>query len=200
MVYFSDDALLKGLRSRRTDCIRQLYSEFFPVVTSIVERNTGNRQDSEDIFQDGIIILYEKIISGDVELNCSLKTYFFSICRNLWLQRLERKWRLLYQDKFSKEPFTTAEPFIHLSLDEEKVEKKRLYQEHFVALPEDCQTLLKMFLNKCSYKEIAETLSFKNEAYAKTRKYLCKNMLRKRIMKDPRYQMCIMYEEQSENL
>jgi len=37
-------------------------------------------------------------------------------------------------------------------------------------------------------------MNFKDEGYVKTRKYLCKNMLRKRIMKDPEYKQYIAYE------
>ena len=184
---------MKGLRNKRTDCIRQLYREFFPLAQSIVERNSGNYEDAEDIFQDGLIILYEKILSDSVSLKCSLKTYFYSICKNIWKQRLDRKWRLLYQDELVQEPSEEYDP-LAFSIDEINLEKVRLYHQHFIDLPEDCQRILKMYLAQIPVKEIAVKMKFKNEAYAKTRKYLCKNMLRKRILKDPRYKMFFHYE------
>jgi len=98
MNYFSDDAILNGLKEKRADSIRYLYREYFPLAKSIVEKNSGSYQDAEDVFQDGIIVLYQKILSGPLTLNCSLKTFFFSICRNIWMQRLDRKWRLLFKD------------------------------------------------------------------------------------------------------
>ena len=193
MIYFSDEALLRGLKNRRTDCIRQLYRDYFPLAKSIVERNSGNIQDAEDVFQDGMVILYEKILSDSVSLKCSLKTYFYAICKNIWMQRLDRKWRLLYQDDFVSEPSEEYDPF-SFTVHEEKLEKKRLYQEHFLDLPEDCQTIIRMYLAQVPFREIAEKMNFKNEAYAKTRKYLCKNILRKKILTDPRYKMFINYE------
>ena len=195
MIYFSDEALLKGLKNKRTDCIRQLYKDYFPLAKSIVERNSGNHEDAEDVFQDGLIILYEKIHSDSISLKCSLKTYFYSICKNIWMQRLDRKWRLLYKDELVQEPSEEYDP-LAFSIDEERLEKTRLYQQHFTSLPEDCQKIIKMFLDQIPFKEIAVKMEFKNEAYAKTRKYLCKNMLRKRILKDPRYKMFFHYEEQ----
>jgi RNA polymerase sigma factor (sigma-70 family) len=195
MIYFSDEALLKGLRNKRSDCIRQLYNEFFPLTKSIVERNSGNHEDAEDVFQDGLIVLYEKSLSDSISLQCSLKTYFYSICKNIWMQRLDRKWRLLYQNELVQEPSEEYDPFI-CSVNEEKLERTRLYHYHFMNLPEDCQKLIKMFLDQVPFKEIAVKMGFSSEAYAKTRKYLCKNMLRKRILKDPRYQMFFHYEEQ----
>jgi len=193
MIYFSDEALLKGLKEKRTDCIRQLYREYFPLTRSIVEKNSGSYQDAEDVFQDGIIVLYEKITGEPLVLNCSLKTFFYSICRNIWMQRLDRKWRLLYQDDLVNEP---AEEYdtIGLDVNEERLEKSRLYQVHFLSLPPDCQKVLRMFLSKVSLREISKTMGFKDASYAKTRKYLCKNMLRKKILKDPTYQRFLHYE------
>jgi RNA polymerase sigma factor (sigma-70 family) len=193
MIYFSDEALLNGLKEKRTDCIRHLYREYFPLARSIVEKNSGSFEDAEDVFQDGIIVLYQKIKAGPLALNCSLKTYFFSVCRNIWMQRLDRKWRLLYQDEFVHEPAGDYDGS-DLEINEEKLEKTRLYQLHFLSLPEDCQKILKMFLLKVSLKEIAARMGFKDVTYAKTRKYLCKNMLRKKILKDPAYQMFLHYE------
>ena len=198
MIYFSDEVLLKGLRSKRTDCIRQLYRDFLPLARSIVERNSGNQQDAEDVFQDGLIILYEKILIDPAFLKCSLKTYFYAVCKNIWMQRLDRKWRLLYQDTFVNEPTEEYDP-LAFTIPEERLEKKRIYQEHFLNLPEDCQTIIKMYLAQIPFKEIALKMKFKTEAYAKTRKYLCKNILRKRVMKDPRYKMFFHYEEPRKN-
>lgn len=186
MIYFSDDALIKGLRERRTDCIRQLYREFFPIAKSIVERNSGNYEDAEDVFQDSIVVLYQKICKGKTRLRCSLKTYFFSICRNIWRQRLDRKWRLEYHDDMVNEPGEDYEREF-FSVDEERLEKLRLFQVHFLSLPDTCQRVLKLFMGNISLREIATIMGFKDECYAKTRKYLCKNMLRKRIMRDPNF-------------
>ena len=193
MIDFSDDAILRGLKEKKSDSIRFLYREYFPLAKSIVEKNSGSHEDAEDVFQDGIIVLYQKILSGPLTLNCSLKTFFFSICRNIWMQRLDRKWRLLYSDDLVSETVGDYDA-IPIEINEEKLERTRLYQIHFLSLPADCQKILKMFLSKSSLKEIAECMGFKDVTYAKTRKYLCKNMLRKKILKDPRYKMFLHYE------
>ena len=68
------------------------------------------------------------------------------------------------------------------------MEKLRLYQQHFLTLSNDCQKILILFMKKMSSKAIAEEMGFKNEKYAKTRKYLCKEELKKRIINDPKCQ------------
>ena len=185
MVFYSDDEILTGLREKDPDCIRFLYKEFLPVAKSIVERNSGNHEDTEDVFQDGIIVLYQKVRGSKILLNCSLKTYFYSICSKIWMQRLDRKWRIQYSDRFVHEPVEEYQSNEN-DPDEAKLERTRIYQIHFLTLPEDCQKVLKLFLCKTTLKDIAIIMGFRDESYAKTRKYLCKNMLRKRILKDPR--------------
>jgi RNA polymerase sigma factor (sigma-70 family) len=198
MIYYSDEALLKGLRNKKTDCIRQFYRDFFPLTKTFVERNSGNLEDAEDVFHDGLIVLYEKITTETVSLNCTLKTYFYSICKNIWMQRLDRKWRLMYKDTLVQEPTEEYDPMA-FTINEEKLEKTRLYHLHFKNLPEDCQKIILLFLGQVPFKEIAKKMGLKSEAYAKTRKYLCKNMLRKRILKDPRYKRFFHYEEQGKS-
>jgi RNA polymerase sigma factor (sigma-70 family) len=184
MIY-SDENLLEGLKENRTDCIKFMYREYFPLVKSIVTKNSGNYQDVEDVIQDGLVMLYQKSNKGPICLNCTLKTYFYSLCWNIWMQRLDRKWRLLYQDEYQDEPAVEFENDKKED-DEEKFEKLRLYHKHFSSLPSECRKLLTMFMKKTPLKLIARDLGLKNEAYAKTRKYMCKNMLRKKIMNDPR--------------
>jgi len=193
MIDFSDNAILNGLKACHSGSVKYIYKNYFPLARSFVLKNSGIQQDAEDVFQDGIIILYEKIRFGSITLNCSLKTFFYSICKNIWMQRLDRKWRLLYQADFVNESYEDYEP-IQIEVKEEEAEKKRLYHLHLLSLPPDCQKILGMFLSKASLKEIAECMGFKDINYAKTRKYLCKNMLRKKILNDPQYKMFFLYE------
>jgi hypothetical protein len=69
--------------------------------------------------------------------------------------------------------------------DEER-EKKKIFQENFLALGEDCRKILQLFLKKVPLSEIARAMGFKTIKYTKTRKFLCKEKLKKNIMNDPR--------------
>ena len=185
MIRYSDETLIKGLKEQRYSCIRQIYKDYLPLAKSFVQKNSGNNEDAEDVFQDGLVILYQKISIENITLNCSLKTYFYAICKNIWLQRLERKWRLLFEENIAEEP---SESYILFKneIKESELEKQRLFQKHFLTLPSKCQKVLELFLHDTPLKEIAAMLGFKNEEYAKSRKYMCKNMLRKKIMNDPK--------------
>ena len=193
MIHYSDEAILEGLRLRSDYIINFAYKEFFPLVRFLVAENGGSGEDAEDIFQDGIIILYNKIILNQLILTSSFKTYMYSVCRNLWLQKLNKR-KAIY-DKL-----TDVEEFIDLPADMlqqasiEETELHRIIQIHFLSLPNDCQKVLKLFIKNIPLQEIAGIMGFKTENYAKTRKYLCKQDLKKRIADDPRSQKLLKYE------
>ena len=187
MIYFSDEAILNGLREKRSDCIRFLYREYFPLAKSFVMKNSGSYEDAEDVFQDGMVVLYKKSHLAELKLKCSLKTFFYSICRNIWMQLLDRKWRLLYSDDMVNETPGDYE-VLDFDTDEARLERSRLLQLHFLSIPADCQEILRLFIRRIPFRDIAQKLGIRDESYVKTRKYLCKNMLRKRILKDPKCQ------------
>lgn len=187
MIHYSDEAILEGLRLRSDYIINFIYKEYFPLIKFLVTENGGMSEDAEDIFQDGIIILYNKISLNQLILSSSFKTYMYSVCRNLWLQKLSKR-------KAIFDKLTDVEGFIDLPNDilqetsAAEIEMHRIIQIHFLSLPEDCQKVLKLFIKNIPLREIAGIMGFKTENYAKTRKYLCKQELKKRIADDPRSQ------------
>ncbi len=191
---YSDKSLINGLRHKDTASITYMYKVYCPLVSRLVSINSGCDQDMEDLFQDAIIILYKRTMEEHFKLTCSLKTYFLAICRFLWLQRLERNSRLHYsEDLQADEPWATY--FIEdLALTDVELEQRRLFYKNLLTLPIDCQRLIKLYCLKIPYKEIARMLKIKDEVSVKTRKYSCKSMLRKKIMKDPEFKKYLQYE------
>jgi RNA polymerase sigma factor (sigma-70 family) len=191
---YTDDELLEGLRQRRRTCIDYLYQEYYPVVRHYLKQNSGNHQDVEDLLQDTIIVLYQRCRVQPFILECTLKTYFMSVCRNLWLQRLERKYRLLYQADCEMHEAQGVYTLEDQELKEENLEQQRLFYKNLMQLPNDCRRLLQLYCLKVPYKEIARLMKYKDEIYVKTRKYSCKKLLRRKIMNDPECQQFLNYE------
>jgi RNA polymerase sigma factor (sigma-70 family) len=185
MIHYSDEAILEGLRLRSDYIINFTYKEFFPLIKFLVTGNGGLEEDAEDIFQDGIVTLYTKISLNQLELTSPFKTYIYSVCRNLWLQKLNKR-KAIY------EKLTDVEEFIDLPKDMlqeaniRETELHRIIQTHFLSLPDNCQKVLRLFIKNIPVKEIARTMGFKTENYTRTRKFLCKEDLKKSIANDPR--------------
>ncbi|NQV03380.1 MAG: sigma-70 family RNA polymerase sigma factor [Bacteroidia bacterium] len=191
---YSDSKIIDGIIKKRREVIHFMYRDYFPLILALIEKNSGNYQDAEDIFQDGLVALYLRCRDKELVLNCALRSYFYSICRNLWLQRLERKHRLVFQSDLMVND--CAEKYVGKEnlTREQKLARHRVFWKHFKGLPYDCQQVLLMYMEKIPFKEVAEKLGFTDENYAKVRKYLCKKLLRKRVKQDPEYPNCIDHE------
>src|SRR5579859_3825256 len=99
----NEHKLLEGLAQNDRKAIETIYKQHFNMVQSLILSNNGYPDDARDIFQEAMIVLYEKARSGSFELNSQLKTYLYSVCRRLWLKRLNQ------QQKFSSEVETLEE-------------------------------------------------------------------------------------------
>ena len=181
----NDKILIEGIKNQNEKVIAILYDQFFPSVRHYIIRNNGSTEDARDIFNDAVIVVFEKIRKNSLELNCSLKTYIYAVCRNLWLKKLKTgKGEMISYEEVENTLLGTehlkGEPFnfnaAHL-----------LFQKHLVRMNETCRKLLASFLGGKSFREISVEMNFENENYARKRKYRCVKLLMKRIISDPEY-------------
>lgn len=90
-----DGSLIRDLMSTGTTELKRawdfLYREYYPMVSELIRKNNGNKEDAADIFQDGLMILHRNIGNGRFLEESLIKTYIFSICKNLWLKELKRR-------------------------------------------------------------------------------------------------------------
>ena len=183
MIHYSDFAIIEGLRIHSDYIIKYVYKEFFPSIRYLIKNNAGLEEDAEDIFQEALYIILKKLQEDEFELSSSFLTYLYSISRNLWLQKLKRT-RLIErnQPELARDldtPQNSAEKYRE---DEEKYD---VFVRQFDNLGEDCKKLLRLFLGKMSLKQIADEMGYKSEFYAKTKKYLCKEALKRMVENDP---------------
>jgi RNA polymerase sigma factor (sigma-70 family) len=176
--------LLNGLKERDTKVLDYIYDNFYYQIKVFVTKNRGSDEDARDVYQDALMVIYQKQQREKLTLTCSFSTYLYSVCRLLWLKQLERR----------KQSVTIAEEAgIYVEVNDNILdifnlnEKYKLYQDHFNRLSFSCQKVLELFLAGIPLKEIANILGFKSEQYAKKRKYQCKEKLVSSIKSDPEY-------------
>ncbi len=183
MIHYSDYAIVEGLRLNSDFIIRYVYKEFFPAIRYFIKNNAGLEEDAEDVFQEALLVILVKIKDDNFELTSSFITFMYSISKNIWFQRLKRKrMTLKNQDELTHYLDT---PDIGIEVHLEYEEKYQSFIRQFEHLSEDCQKILRLFLTDISTKEIAENMGYKSEFYAKTKKYLCKEALKKLVENDP---------------
>ena len=180
----TDKQLLHGILNNKSHALEAVYDSIFPSIMRMVVKNSGSKEDAEDIFQESLVVVYRRLELGSLQLECALKTYLYAVCRNLWMEKLRKT------DKFYSIKDTYPE-LIDLDADTllamEREERYALYREHFEYLGPDCKKLLRLFFEGISMKEIAEEMDYSSEKYARKKKFLCKEHLIELIKSDPRF-------------
>lgn len=173
---FTDEELLTGLAAGSDDALTQVYRRFYPMVLHFVTSNSGSEDDARDIYQEVLIVIYEKVKSGSLELHCQLKTYVYSVGRRLWLKQLAQRSRFMVRDVDTPVSDELALEQINDDLidHEERDRQFDLMADSLDRLGEPCRTLLDDFyIQHLSMQAITEKFGYTNADNAKTQKYKC---------------------------
>lgn len=173
----NDKDLLEGLARNDSGPIEILYKQNFGMIQSFIIQNNGSYDDARDIFQEAMMVLYEKSKDENFILTSQIKTYVYSICRRLWLKRLQ------HNQKFVG-PVDSLQETIPV---EEEIEQKQKLDDNFEimdvamkSLGEPCKSLLEAYyINKKHMTEIADEFGYTNADNAKNQKYKCLMRLKK---------------------
>lgn len=170
-------SLLKGLAKNDRQAVETIYGKHFGMVQSLIINNNGTSEDARDIFQEAMIVLYERSRSADFELQCQLKTYLYSVCRRLWLKKLSQSQRFIPQVNTIEETVQVEE---EIELHELKNLEFQLMEKALMGLGEPCKSLLEAFyIQRKNMSEIAGSFGYTNPDNAKNQKYKCLIRLRK---------------------
>jgi RNA polymerase sigma factor (sigma-70 family) len=176
----SDIEILEGVRNQDGKVLNWLYDNYLQAIRKHVLNNSGSVEDVSDVFQDTIIILYKQISEDHLSLTTDLKGYFFGIARNVWSAQLRKKQKT-FELEFEIPDEAESEYRYDPTLE-------RIVSRVFQKLKPDQQMVLNMFSEGLSYEEIASKMNFKNEIYARRKKYLSKESLLELLREDPEYQ------------
>lgn len=169
--------LLAGLARNDREAVESIYGKHFPMVQSLIINNNGSSEDARDIFQEAMIVLYERARNPEFELHCQLKTYLYSVCRRLWLKRLSQAQRFIPQVSSLEETVPVEED---LELHDQKNMEFQVMEKALLGLGEPCKSLLEAFyIQRRNMSEIAGTFGYTNPDNAKNQKYKCLLRLRK---------------------
>ena len=149
------------------------------MVQTLVLNNNGSVQDAKDIFQDALIVLYEKTKISSFELSCLIKTYLYSVSKRLWLKRLQQTQRFS-PESGNNNVEDTVPVDEDLSQHEQRDADYELMESAMQELGEPCKSLLESYyLQKKSMIDIASDFGYTNADNAKNQKYKCLMRLKK---------------------
>lgn len=182
MSELTDDQLLIMLQSgedqARNKALKSIYQDNFRAIATFIKQNSGRPEDAEDIFQEGLMALYEQIIDGRFKGASTIKTYLFAICRNKWMKRL-RKASVKKETLGNETDFADGaeQALDHLIADEEANTLADLLEQ----VGADCKkVLLLYYYERKRMQEIAQLMGFANAQIAKNKKSRCLKKLKER--------------------
>ena len=163
----SDQEIFKRICNGDEEALELVYQKHYRMMVRLVLNNNGSEQEAKDIYQEAVVVFWQKSVSGKLVLTAKISTYIYSICLNLWRKELERKSRHTNDEKDSVE-----------YQDQEKHERIKIIKDCVNRMGETCKRVLSYYyFDGMSMKEIAEKIGFANTDTAKTKKYKCKKKL-----------------------
>ncbi len=173
----SDREVVLGILNHSNEVLNRLYTGYFPMILQFILHNNGDEEDAKDVFQEAIIVLYDKVRAGDFELSSKLKTYLYSVSRRIWLKKLAQQHR-------KSDNIADFEDVLLVEEDMEQHEQKDLQfhkmKRAMESLGEPCHTIIKDFyIHNLSMQDICEKFGYTNTDNAKTQKYKCLQRLKR---------------------
>ncbi|MCC5929407.1 MAG: sigma-70 family RNA polymerase sigma factor [Cyclobacteriaceae bacterium] len=162
-----DSEIIAKISQGDEKALEYLYRKYFSMMKRSILKNNGTEDEAKDIFQDALIVFWQKVTSGNLVLSSKISTYLYSICQNLWRKELDRKKRLSNEEKDEE---------VYIKNDEE--ERLKIVTDCINQLGDTCKKLLTYhYFDGLPMSEIADKLGFSNTDTAKTKKYKCKQRL-----------------------
>src|ERR1700712_699996 len=73
-------------KQSREQTFTALYQKAFPAVARYVAKMGGSFEQAKDVFQDALVIYYEKQLTQNITLQSSERAYLLGIAKHLWLK------------------------------------------------------------------------------------------------------------------
>ncbi|MGB5943039.1 MAG: sigma-70 family RNA polymerase sigma factor [Leeuwenhoekiella sp.] len=179
----SDQEIISRIKKSDSRAVEELYLEHNVPFLKFASRYDVQADDLEDIYQDAVIVVYEKAVQGNLdELKSTIRTYLFSVGKYMIFELSRKKARMP----------TTSEDYIldrsdetlatEIRNPEEPTEKQHLLMAKFKKLGTKCQEILKLFYYEGhTITDIMQIQGYDNLNVVKSQKSRCLKTLKKMV-------------------
>ncbi|MCX6134197.1 MAG: sigma-70 family RNA polymerase sigma factor [Ignavibacteriales bacterium] len=182
LLFLTTDArILDLIRKGDEEALVLLYDSTRRPIVNLVMRNSGSSDDAEDVLQESLIVLWERVRAGKFEYKAKLSTFVYATAKNVWSQTLRRKGR---EVSGNLDPDGAEDPAPSALENLIASEQALKVSDALGKIGEQCRKLLLLFYwDELSMDEIAVELGFANADTAKAKKYQCKKALEEVLRK-----------------
>ncbi len=175
----TEKELLEGLQTKQPGTFRYLYKKFGPMVLAHVMKNSGSREDGDEILQRTVLKVWEKVNTGAYQAQGKFDQFFYSVATNMWLDELRSRRRKPVSRLGKSEEYLQDEGEEDWSRKVVKNDSIDAIYRGLKKLGDTCKELIEMYhFQEISLKEIAE---IKQYDYGNLRKRIfdCRNRLKR---------------------
>ena len=164
----ADQRYIDALLNNDGKVLEEMYNKFAGKIKNMVLQNNGSLTDGADVFQEALLSIYQKAKQGNFILTCPLEAYLYLVCKNRWINELNRKGtrRVTFTDtegysNLGEDSFKNAEALVN------EQGRRKLLEQKLKELGEGCRQLLEL---SWSGKPLDEVASILNNTYGYIRK------------------------------
>jgi RNA polymerase sigma factor (sigma-70 family) len=183
---YTDIEIVECLRNRQSYVVHYLSDRYLPMIRLMVTQLGGDQEDAKDIFQEGLMIMLEKIDNREFALTCKFKTFLYSVCENLWKSIIAKRQAAV--NYFARRTEPEDEKDFTEAMDNNLF--KEIFFNVFETLDPVSKNILKLYWEEVSPQEIADRLGY---SYGYVRKKKCEAQadLTEKVKKHPDYQKIV---------
>jgi RNA polymerase sigma factor (sigma-70 family) len=160
----------------REALFEELYERAFPLTARFVSQLGGSFQDAKDIFQDALLLYYEKSTEESFAIRKAPEAYILGIAKHLWNRKFRYSHRLVSLTAAEEHMAPPAEP-------QKDVDNRRLLA-YLEKSGRRCLDLLRAFYyEKLPMKQIAGNMGYASDRSATVQKYKCLEKVRDALSK-----------------
>jgi RNA polymerase sigma factor (sigma-70 family) len=183
---YTDDELIAAIQLPNgiDDAIKFMYREYYEGSKIYICQNSGNEEDAQDIFQEVLVAFIRLVQNNNFRGDSSVKTFLYSMNRNIWLNELKKRGRAEKRDTvFETEKDKEIADVSYFIAQGEMQKKLFIIIE---TLGETCKKiLLAFYYDNLSMKEILATLDYESEQAVRNKKCKCLKKLEELIISNP---------------
>lgn len=182
-----DQKYIDALLENDPVVLEELYRKFSEKIKWMIIRNNGTETDAADVFQDALLSIYHKAKTGGFMLTCPLEAFLYLICKNKWLNTLNKR-------KTQKVTITDTEGFSNIGEDNFKLaencvlqqERNDLLTEKLAEMGDSCKKILRLSWSGMPMDEVARQLNV-TYAYVRKKKSECMARLITLVKQSPKF-------------
>ena len=186
---YTDNEIIECLRNRQSYVVLYLSDRYLPMIRHMVTQMGGTPEDAKDIFQDGLMIMIEKIDNNEFALTCKFKTFLYCVCENLWKAMIVKQQTAANYFKRRVDP---DDDYDFTEVMDDKL-CENIFRSVFETLDPIGKNILKLYWEELTPQAIADKLGYTN-GYVRKKKCETQAELIMKVKRHPDYKKIVEQE------